>query len=75
MVFARKRRTVGPQETALLAAIDAKLSRLAPAIHSRDDQAALVWTWIDQLLDDRYEVTSRDANLPDLRTGNGSGRD
>lgn len=57
MAFARRRRP-GPNETALVAAIDAKLARLAPAIHSREEQAALVWLWLDELLDQRLKVTS-----------------
>ena len=57
MVFLR-RREPGPNETALVEAIDAKLARLAPALRgSRPDQAALVLMWLDQLLDQRIEVT------------------
>lgn len=56
MAFARRRRPE-PNETALVAAIDAKLARLAPAIHSREEQRVLVLTWINELLDQRIEVT------------------
>lgn len=42
-----------------LAAIDAKLARLAPALKgSRPEQAALVLLWVNELLDQRLEVTS-----------------
>jgi hypothetical protein len=58
MVFARKRQQ-GPNEQALLAAIDAKLARLAPALKaSRPEQAALVSRWLDELLDQRLKVTN-----------------
>lgn len=64
MVFARKRqREPGPNETALIAAIDAKLARLAPArLGSRPEQTVLVQRWLDELLDQRFEVTSRDES-------------
>lgn len=59
MVFSRKR--LQANETALLAAIDAKLARLAPALRgSRPDQAELVLMWCNELLDQRLKVTSHD---------------
>lgn len=58
MVFAKKRQQ-GRNEAALLAAIDLKLARLGPAIHGRPDQAELVWKWLNELLDQRIEVTRR----------------
>lgn len=66
MAFTRRRRP-GPNKTALVAAIDAKLSRLAPALHgSRPEEAALVLRWLNDLLDQRLEVTDYGrSNQPD----------
>jgi hypothetical protein len=57
MAFTRRREN-RPNETALVEAIDAKLARLAPALRgSRPDQAELVLRWLNELLDQRIEVT------------------